>query len=51
MLRSVVLEAWTNPRTDESFCRPFGTRFPFFEVTPDLRPGLSYAAPYGAGMW
>jgi hypothetical protein len=26
---------------------PYGTRFLFFGLTPDLRPGLSYAAPPG----
>src|SRR5580698_414650 len=29
-------------------CRPFGTRFPFVELTPDLRPGLNYVGPFGA---
>ena len=32
-----------------SFCRPRGTRFLFLELTPDLGPGLSYAAPTGLG--
>jgi hypothetical protein len=32
-----------------SFCRPSGTWFLFYELTPDLRPGLRYAAPFGLG--
>ena len=30
-----------------SWCRPSGARFLFIGLTPDLRPGLSYAAPAG----
>ncbi len=30
-------------------CRPSGTRFLFGGLTPDLRPGLLYAAPTGLG--
>ncbi len=33
-----------------SQCRPYGTRFLFIEPTPDLRPGLLYAAPTGLGV-
>ena len=30
-----------------SFRRPYGTRYIFLAFTPDLRPGLQYAAPPG----
>jgi hypothetical protein len=33
-----------------SFCRPSGTGFLFFGLTPDLRPGQRYAAPSGLGF-
>jgi hypothetical protein len=34
----------------ENLCRPCGTCSILFRLTPDLRPGLSYAAPFGAGV-
>ena len=35
----------------QGFCRPSGTRFLFFELTPDLGPGLMNAAPEGAELY
>jgi hypothetical protein len=37
-------------REFDGWCRPFGTRFPFIGLTPDLRPGLHLCRPFGAGV-
>src|ERR1700733_5612003 len=45
--RGLLKPRVSDPRIEESFCRPYGTWFLFRELTPDLRPGLLYAAPPG----
>jgi hypothetical protein len=42
------IESPGHPPVWGSFCRPYGTLLPFAEYTPDSRPGLQYAGPFGA---